>query len=332
MLKDKLQIILITYNREKCLNETFKQIFAENSPIKDFDITILDNASTDGTSELIEEYKLKFPNITHIRHNINIGGNANIVRAFEIGASSDKEYVWVLCDDDKYDFSAWSEVENAIENKKDIICVANYAFPTEKDKTNPAYQISQLSFVPSGIYRTEHITSDVLMNMYDSILTMFQQAVLSISVINKGGSIYVLPKSIVLNGCCEAFSYTRGMKFNKTIEQKDKTDWTLGFFKVISLLENKTIQKDCVYSAINFIGAKNFFRNLINRFKFEEFEYFYSIYKNLPIKIKLEFFVRLLVEFLSRIFILRNIYDKDGTKTKVLYLFWIKFILKTSKP
>ena len=55
-LKDKLDIVLITYNRKNCLQKTFEQIFAENSPIKDFDITILNNASTDGTSEFIEKY------------------------------------------------------------------------------------------------------------------------------------------------------------------------------------------------------------------------------------------------------------------------------------
>ena len=129
-MKDKLQIVLITYNRKKYLQRTFDQIFAKDSPIKDYDITILDNASTDGTSELIKEYKLKFPNINHIRHNINIGGNANICRAFELGVTSGKEYVWVLCDDDKYDFSNWHEVEREINAKKDIICVCDYVYST----------------------------------------------------------------------------------------------------------------------------------------------------------------------------------------------------------
>ena len=74
-------------------------------------ITILDNASTDGTSDLIKEYFKKFPNIVHIRHNRNIGGNANIVRAFE---SATKEYLWILCDDDFYCWDYWNELEQAI--------------------------------------------------------------------------------------------------------------------------------------------------------------------------------------------------------------------------
>lgn len=39
-IKENLQIILITYNRKNYLQRTFDQIFADNSPIKGFDITI----------------------------------------------------------------------------------------------------------------------------------------------------------------------------------------------------------------------------------------------------------------------------------------------------
>ena len=59
-IKDKLQIYLITYNRKIQLEHTLKQILAKDSPIRNFDITILDNASTDGASELIDEYCQNF--------------------------------------------------------------------------------------------------------------------------------------------------------------------------------------------------------------------------------------------------------------------------------
>ena len=41
-LKEKLQIILITYNRKNTLKTTLDEILSENSPIKDLPITILD--------------------------------------------------------------------------------------------------------------------------------------------------------------------------------------------------------------------------------------------------------------------------------------------------
>ena len=135
-LKDKLQIYLITYNRAKCLKYTLKQIFAPNSPIRDFNITILNNASTDKTDEVIEEYQEEFPNLVHIKHSINIGGNGNIVRAFEMAGSCGKEYAWVLCDDDVFSFKGWKELENAILEEKDIICASNYVIrkPRQADR------------------------------------------------------------------------------------------------------------------------------------------------------------------------------------------------------
>ena len=113
-MENKLGIVLITYNRKNFLEETFNQIFADNSPIKNFDITVLNNNSTDGTSELINDYCKKFPNLKHVINKINIGGNANIAKAF--AEYSNKDYIWVICDNDTYDWSAWQEVENAIKS------------------------------------------------------------------------------------------------------------------------------------------------------------------------------------------------------------------------
>ena len=98
-----LQLFLITYNRKKKLQFTLDSLL--NSPVAKYDITVLDNASTDGTSEMLDEYAEKHENIKHVRHNVNIGGNANICRAFEMAASCGKKYAWILCDDDRYDWS-----------------------------------------------------------------------------------------------------------------------------------------------------------------------------------------------------------------------------------
>ena len=116
MLKDVLEIILITYNRKPCLERTLNALFAENSPVKDLDITIIDNASTDATPELLAQFKQKHSNLKVIRNNKNIGPNANIAKIFEI---AQKPYFWPLCDDDTYDFSAWQDVENAIKQQAD---------------------------------------------------------------------------------------------------------------------------------------------------------------------------------------------------------------------
>ena len=116
--KDRLQIILPTYNRAPQLKRTLEQLLADDSPVKDFDITILDNRSTDGTSNVIKNAQSLHPNIKHIRHRHNVGGNANIAKALEMG---EKKYLWVICDDDLYDWTGWSNVEELIDNGEKLM-------------------------------------------------------------------------------------------------------------------------------------------------------------------------------------------------------------------
>lgn len=134
-----------------------------------------------------------------------------------MAASCGKEYFWVLCDDDKYDFSNWNEVESAIASNVDIICLADYIFPNQYAKKDIAYQIFQLTFVPAGIYKSSIINNDILITMYESTFTMFQQSVPTIYIVNKNGTIKVLSKPIVFNGLhfkdkTEDIAFTRGIK------------------------------------------------------------------------------------------------------------------------
>ena len=53
-ISNLLDIFIITYNRANKLNKTLEQVLSQNSPIKDFEITIIDNNSTDHTKEIVE--------------------------------------------------------------------------------------------------------------------------------------------------------------------------------------------------------------------------------------------------------------------------------------
>jgi len=234
-LKENLEIILITYNRKEYLKNTFEQIFAEGSSIKDFEITILNNKSTDGTTELIEEYRQKFPNIKHIIHNRNIGGNANIARAFEIAT---KKYLWILCDDDDYDFTHWEDVEKAIAEDYDAIVVANYCNP----KSDIAQLVSQLTFVPAGIYKTENITDTVMVNAEYNISNMFAQLAIVCKIINDKKKIKILDNWIVKmvsHGAEE--TYIRGLDEDKH-PIINNMFWQIGFLNAIQQIKDKKIK------------------------------------------------------------------------------------------
>ena len=234
MLKDKLEIFIITYNREKYLKHTLEQVYSKKSPIRDFKITILDNKSTDGSAELIDKAIADFPNSKHVIHNRNIGGNGNIARCYELASM---EYFWILCDDDEIDWqwSTWSQVESAVEQGADAIVVSNYINPKE----NVAQLLGQLSFVPAGIYKTENLTDTVMQNISFQISCCFPQLALVCKLINDGKKIVILDDWIVQMVEHPAVSsYSRGMDTDKHPLMANMT-WSLGFMKTIQMLKDE---------------------------------------------------------------------------------------------
>lgn len=242
--KDKLQINLITYNRKDKLKKTLDSLLDKNSPVKNSYITILDNASTDGSSELIDEYCSKYQNLKHIRHNKNIGGNANICRAFEI---ANKEYLWVLCDDDEFDFSNWQEIENAIlSDKYDVIYTINHLCNTNTPQTIPAL-LFLAAFVPGCIYRSSYITSDLLINMYGCINTWYPHAIPSIDIlVNNNGSYFIPKKNIVLRVTVDDLKgevFHRGQNKKQIHPDLSRMFWHVGYMKILKFVQDEKVRK-----------------------------------------------------------------------------------------
>ena len=100
-LNEKLEIILITYNRAEFVKRTFEQFFYEGSPVADIDFIVQDNNSDDNTKEVVKEYAKIHPNIKYTKNRYNLGLSGTIARAMEVAS---KDYVWIIGDDDKYDF------------------------------------------------------------------------------------------------------------------------------------------------------------------------------------------------------------------------------------
>lgn len=208
-MKDKLEIIIPTYNRVKNLTQTLDQLLAETSPVKNCLITILDNCSDDDTQKYCAQVQNRNQNIKYVRHEKNIGMGANITRAMEIAS---KPYYWLIGDDDNYDFTAWSEVEEAMAQESDCIVVADF---TMVDDTL-ASKVGQLGLLSAGIYKTENVTADVLQNAYANIVNMFPHMALICDLVNKKGSFYATKSPIALWGISnpdpKGYAYIRGAK------------------------------------------------------------------------------------------------------------------------
>lgn len=237
-MKRKLSIFLITYNRKEKLKATLDSLMV--SPVSSLDIVVLDNASTDGTSEVLDGYAKKYKNITHVRHRTNIGGNANICRAFEMAVTCGKEYAWILCDDDKYDFSNWDAVKAAIKGGDDAILVERKIDFPENNKL--PYIINTMAFLPSTIYKTKNITSQVIQNMYVNLYTSFPHLALGCSLLNNNAQFGILEKPIVYQDVLMEFH--KGT--NEQIHHRQKNvNLFSGYISSYQMIQDKKLRRDC---------------------------------------------------------------------------------------
>lgn len=267
-LAERLEIIIPTYNRKEYLRSTLAALTAPDSPVKNCSITVLDNASTDGTRELLVDFARQFPTIKPVRNPRNIGGNANISRAFEL---PQKEYFWVLADDDEYDWSGWNEVEQAMQDKQALIVVNHEILPPHTQPA-PANLMRLLTFVPAAIHRSDTITPEALINIYYNIPTWFPQLGAVAEVFNKNLPYRMVSQNIVL---CGKNTNHQGLEYHRRTEELDDP-FRLAYFEV-NYLKALGVLKDKKMRAVaceQFLGRKkSFFLAVQETFKQNMIEY-----------------------------------------------------------
>lgn len=95
MNNSKVSIGMPIYNGEAFLRETLDAILAQT--FSDFELIISDNASTDTTEQICQEYATKDRRICYFREGHNIGASANFNRVFQLASS--QYFKWSAADD-----------------------------------------------------------------------------------------------------------------------------------------------------------------------------------------------------------------------------------------
>lgn len=93
----KISICIPTYNRAKFLQETLDSVTNQN--YDDFEILVVDNASTDNTEEIVELFKKSYSKVRYEKNPMNVGYSKNLERCLQLSKGN---YLIFLADDDLF--------------------------------------------------------------------------------------------------------------------------------------------------------------------------------------------------------------------------------------
>ena len=90
-----LSVGLPVYNGLPYLKETLQSV--RDAEFQDYELIVCDNASTDGTDEVVQRFAREDPRIRYFRNERNIGASRNFNRTFELARG--KYFRWLASDD-----------------------------------------------------------------------------------------------------------------------------------------------------------------------------------------------------------------------------------------
>jgi glycosyltransferase involved in cell wall biosynthesis len=121
----KLSVIVTTWNNEKFIGRCLRSILAQNVPFK-YEILVGNDASTDGTAEIVETIEKEFPGvIVFYDRKENVGTSENFVDL--VYKAKGKYIAQVDGDDALIDHTKFQTQVNLLEENKDVsICFHHY--------------------------------------------------------------------------------------------------------------------------------------------------------------------------------------------------------------
>jgi len=81
----KVSIIVPVYNEERDLGSTLEKVLnlKFDAPIESFEVIVVNDASTDGSSEVIDNLEKKYPELLKLTHSVNSGKGAALKTGIE---------------------------------------------------------------------------------------------------------------------------------------------------------------------------------------------------------------------------------------------------------
>ena len=113
----RIVAVVVTYNRKELLVECINALLKQTEPV---DVMIIDNASTDGTKEEIQEL-IDQKKIIYMNTGKNLGGAGGFHYALKEAVCRQYDYVWIMDDDT-------IPTPNALQELVRVLCNVNGEF------------------------------------------------------------------------------------------------------------------------------------------------------------------------------------------------------------
>lgn len=148
-----LSICIPTYNRARYLPECLESIvsqFNDEEILHKVEVVIADNASTDNTTEVVERYQKKYPNIHYFRNEKNLGFDRSFTKLIE---KSRGVYCFSLGDDDALFDGAIATILKKID-KQDIPFFGLNCWGYDTELRNPVLPYPSFNLNEDVHYKT----------------------------------------------------------------------------------------------------------------------------------------------------------------------------------
>lgn len=111
-------VVMATYNRCEYLKQAIESVLAQKESTQ---LIVVDDASTDNTFEMMQEYKQKYDNIVYLRNDVNMFAHKTRSRGYKAAVG---KYVVFMDDDDFYtDDNFFTKVKDVFERYNNVAAV-----------------------------------------------------------------------------------------------------------------------------------------------------------------------------------------------------------------
>lgn len=172
-MNKRVAAIVVTYNRKKLLKECIDALLGQT--YRELDVLIIDNASTDGTEELVKKYTDS--RVKYINTGSNLGGAGGFQFGVKKGAELNDDYLWLMDDDSIPTPTALAELMSAAEKLGEFGFLSSKVL--WKDKTMCKMNVPKVSL--------NHKLSDFTGAPKEIIMGTFVSFFVPVAVVKKVG-------------------------------------------------------------------------------------------------------------------------------------------------